>query len=169
MIANVASYPRSLCFSVRVTLELTSSANITPSYRRVPKCSPYGSVCCACAQRPGLPRACHSGELACLALQAVLSAHVACAPRARLRQAFSRTLTSQKTQYFSMGPKLRYPPVHQMSSRLLLGIHSQERKLCSDTTHVRETYYERTTEACSYSTASINCSKTGGTCIGRHQ
>ncbi len=26
-------------------------------YRRVPKCSPHGSVCCACAQRPGLPRA----------------------------------------------------------------------------------------------------------------
>jgi hypothetical protein len=26
-------------------------------YRQVPKCSPYGSVCCACAQRPGLPRA----------------------------------------------------------------------------------------------------------------
>jgi hypothetical protein len=30
-------------------------------YRRVPKFSPYGSVCCACAQRPVLPRACHSG------------------------------------------------------------------------------------------------------------
>ncbi len=24
-------------------------------YHRVPKFSPYGSVCCACAQRPGLP------------------------------------------------------------------------------------------------------------------
>ena len=30
-------------------------------YRRVPTFSPYGSVCCACAQRTGLPRACHSG------------------------------------------------------------------------------------------------------------
>ncbi len=32
-------------------------------YREVPKFSPYGSMCCACAQRPasGLPRACHSG------------------------------------------------------------------------------------------------------------
>ncbi len=29
--------------------------------RRVPKFSTYGSVCSACAQRPGLPRACHSG------------------------------------------------------------------------------------------------------------
>ncbi len=38
-------------------------------YRRVPKFSPYGSVCCACAQRPGFPP----------------------------RQSFSRTLTSQKT------------------------------------------------------------------------
>jgi hypothetical protein len=28
---------------------------------RVPKCWTYGSVCCACAQRPSLPRACHSG------------------------------------------------------------------------------------------------------------
>jgi hypothetical protein len=25
-------------------------------YYRVPKFSPYDSVCCACAQRPGLPR-----------------------------------------------------------------------------------------------------------------
>ncbi len=52
---------------------------------------------CACARRPGLPQACRSGKLACLALQAVLSTHVACAPRLRLRQSFSRTLTSQKT------------------------------------------------------------------------
>ena len=29
--------------------------------KQVRKFSPYGSVCCACAQRPGLPRACHSG------------------------------------------------------------------------------------------------------------
>ncbi len=29
--------------------------------RGVPKFSTYGSVCCACAQRPGLPRARHSG------------------------------------------------------------------------------------------------------------
>jgi hypothetical protein len=36
----------------------------------------------------------------CLALQAVLSAHVAFAPRARLRQAFSRTLRSQKHNIF---------------------------------------------------------------------
>ena len=57
----------------------------------------YSSVCCACAQRPGLPRVCHPGLLACLALQAMLSAHVACTPRARLRQSFSRTLTLQKT------------------------------------------------------------------------
>ena len=28
-------------------------------YRRVPKFWTYGLVCCACAQRPGLPRACH--------------------------------------------------------------------------------------------------------------
>ena len=30
-------------------------------YHRVPKFWTYGSVCCACTQRPGLPRACHSG------------------------------------------------------------------------------------------------------------
>jgi hypothetical protein len=29
--------------------------------RGVPRFWTYGSVCCACAQRPGLPRACHSG------------------------------------------------------------------------------------------------------------
>ncbi len=66
-------------------------------YRGVPKFSPYGSVCCACAQRPGLPRACYSGKLAALTLQAVLSAHVAFASSARLCQSFSRTLRSQKT------------------------------------------------------------------------
>ena len=54
--------------------------------------------------------ACHSSKLACLALQAVLSAHVAFVPRARLRQSYSRTLTSQKHNE-SMGPKLRYPTV----------------------------------------------------------
>jgi hypothetical protein len=80
-------------------------------YRRVHKFSPYGSVCCACAERPDLPRACHFSKLACLALQVVLSAHVALAPRARLRQSSSRTLRSQKHNIFSMGPKLRYPPI----------------------------------------------------------
>jgi hypothetical protein len=56
----------------------------------------YGSVCCACAQRPGLPRTCHPGWLACIALQAVLNTHVTFAPRAQLHQSFSRTLRSQK-------------------------------------------------------------------------
>ncbi len=32
-------------------------------YRRVPKFWTYGSVCCACARRPGLPRACHPYEV----------------------------------------------------------------------------------------------------------
>ena len=58
----------------------------------------------------GLPRACHSGELACLALQIVLSAHVTFAPPARMHQSFSRTLRSQ-THIFPMGPKLRYSAV----------------------------------------------------------
>ena len=57
---------------------------------------------CACARRPGLPRACRSGWLACLALQAVPSAHVACAPRLRLRQAFLRMLWLQNS--FKMLP-----------------------------------------------------------------
>ena len=52
------------------------------AYRRVPEFTPYGSVCCACAERPGLPR-----------------------------QSFSRTLRSQKHNIFSMGPKRRYPAV----------------------------------------------------------
>jgi hypothetical protein len=67
-------------------------------HRGVPTFWTYGSVCCACAQRLGLPRVCHSALLACLALQAVLSApHVACAPHTRLRQSFLRTLRSQTT------------------------------------------------------------------------
>jgi hypothetical protein len=33
----------------------TNPRNST-EYRGIPKFSPYGSVCCACAQRPGLPR-----------------------------------------------------------------------------------------------------------------
>jgi hypothetical protein len=48
-------------------LETTVSSCVGFFYCRVPKFSPYGSVCCACAQRPGLPR-----------------------------QSFSRTLMSQK-------------------------------------------------------------------------
>jgi hypothetical protein len=35
----------------------------------------------------------------------MFSAHVACAPRARLHQAFSRTLRSQKHSIVSIGPK----------------------------------------------------------------
>ena len=42
----------------RLQLEL---GFITPRYRRVPKFWTHDSACCACAQRPGLPRACHSG------------------------------------------------------------------------------------------------------------
>ncbi len=45
----------------------------------------------ACAQRPGLPRGCHSGVLTCLALLG-RGTRVACVPRLRLRQSFSRTL-----------------------------------------------------------------------------
>jgi hypothetical protein len=45
------------------SLSLFGSVALLLSFicRRVPKFPPYGSVCCACAQRPGLPRACHSG------------------------------------------------------------------------------------------------------------
>ncbi len=50
--------------------------------RWVPKNSPYGSVCCACAQRPGLPRASPS----------------------RARGGHKNIVL------FSKGPKLRYPP-----------------------------------------------------------
>ncbi len=34
---------------------------IKDKYTRVPKFWTHGSVCCACAQRPGMPRGCHSG------------------------------------------------------------------------------------------------------------
>ncbi len=54
----------------------------------------YSSVCCAFC----LPsKAWLAMRLACLALQAVLSAHAAFAPRARLFQDFLRTLRSQIT------------------------------------------------------------------------
>ncbi len=66
-------------------------------YRQVPKFWTHGSVCCACAQRPGLPRGGDARERAGRARPAGLSAHLAIAPRARLRQSFSRTLRSQKT------------------------------------------------------------------------
>ena len=45
------------------------------------------SLAHACAKRPGLPLACHSGYLTCLALLG-RGAHVAFAPRERLRQSF---------------------------------------------------------------------------------
>ncbi len=53
------------------------------------------------------PAECHLQRL-----QAGCGAHVACATRLRRRQAFSRTLVSQKQLHFVtfclMGPKLRY-------------------------------------------------------------
>jgi hypothetical protein len=62
------------------------------------------------------------------------SAHVACAPRARLRQSFSRTLRSQNHNIFSMGPKLRYPtvPMRAIASRSLASY------ACNDQTHITQ-------------------------------
>ena len=58
-------------------------------YRWVPMCLP-----CIRAQKPGLPNACHSGKLARLAASRTSRlCPVVFAPRARLRQAFSRTLS----------------------------------------------------------------------------
>ncbi len=69
-------------------------------YRRVPKFSPYGSVCCACAQRPGLPCACHSVRLARLhstrTAAPVLLAHAE---------------VTKIIIFCSMGPKLRHVTV----------------------------------------------------------
>ena len=53
---------------------------------------------CAVHALKGL--ACHARVTPASALQAVLSAHVAFAPRAQLRQSFSRTLRSQKHNIF---------------------------------------------------------------------
>ena len=40
---------------------MTSCYHASCDYCRVPKFSPNGPVCCACASRLGLPRTCHSG------------------------------------------------------------------------------------------------------------
>ncbi len=48
-------------FCIMAVLEVCVRSRLSCVYRQVPKFWTYGSVCCACAQRPGLPRACHSG------------------------------------------------------------------------------------------------------------
>ena len=58
-------------------------------YHGVPKFWTYGSVCCACAQRPGLPR-----------------------------HALMFTLRSQKYITFSTGLKLRYPTAHHVHTQI---------------------------------------------------
>jgi hypothetical protein len=117
-----------------------------------------GSVCCACAQRHGLPRASHSGELACLALQAVLSAHVAFAPRVRMRQSFSRTLTSQKHNIFSMVPKLRCPMVLLL---LLQGVCDDSSGKCSCQYGWTGSACQRLSCATSSTTNTIPCNNAG--------
>ena len=62
-------------------IAITNARMLRLAYRRVPKFEPM--VQCVVHALKGLAR--HS---ACLALQAVLSAHVAFAPSARLRQSF---------------------------------------------------------------------------------
>ena len=47
--------------STQTATTLAGSHSIAHRGVPVPKLWTYGSVCCACAQRPGLPRACHSG------------------------------------------------------------------------------------------------------------
>ncbi len=66
---SLQGYPKGLklgAFHAAAAPVLFAHAAVTVAtqYHRVPKFSPYGSVCCACAQRPGWPRACHSGLLA---------------------------------------------------------------------------------------------------------
>ena len=53
-----------------------------------------------------------------VALQAVLSPHVAFASRARLRQSFSRTLRSQKTKYFLQWVQTLGTPRYMASTRI---------------------------------------------------
>ena len=76
-----------MCHNIEATHKRTVSlcyksgcALIKPQTKchRVPKFSPYGSVCCACAQRPGLPR-----------------------------QSVSRTLRPENTKYFFNGSKTK--------------------------------------------------------------
>ena len=47
--------------SIEEDLITNTSGMFRLRHHRIRTFSPYGSVCCACAQRPGLPRACHSG------------------------------------------------------------------------------------------------------------
>jgi hypothetical protein len=78
-------------------------------YRGVPKFWTYGSlaVCCACAQRPGFscrarvtPVSSPASHCQCKQCVALTSPSPF-APRARLRQSFSRTQRSQKHNFFN--------------------------------------------------------------------
>jgi hypothetical protein len=92
-------------------------------YRRVPKFWTKGSVRCACAQRPGLPHAWSEGYMSaehCLQCEAGELAGVTCA---RLRQAFSRTLRSQKHNIFQWAQHLgtpRYGLTHHETQHVLV-------------------------------------------------
>ncbi len=75
--------------AARVSLQLSQKSNIGAvgyrSFHPMAQCVVHALEGLACRAR--------------VTLQAVLSAHVAFAPRARLHQSFSRTLRSQKTKY----------------------------------------------------------------------
>ena len=96
--------------------ETCDCCTIVVCYCRAPKFSPYGSVCCACAHKPDLPRACHSGYFFRLTLQTSLSAMVAVAQCMRLHQAFSHTqrLVTINMMFSPMGQSLWFPTVAVM-------------------------------------------------------
>ena len=93
---------------------------ISSMYHRVPLFTLWLSVLCMHSE--AWFAGCVSLRLARLPRQAVLSAHVAFAPHARLRQAFSHMLRSQ-IAYFLMCAKLRYPGGMCCYRRVLLDIH----------------------------------------------
>ena len=57
-----------ICNIIAMRMSCVNDQRVTCVTTGYPKFSPYGSVCCACTQRSGLPRACHSGKLARFAL-----------------------------------------------------------------------------------------------------
>ena len=87
---------------------------------------------CTCVHsKAWLAHACYFGEFACPALQAVLSAHVACAPRAcTVPGLFAHAWGHKQHNCFPMDPKLRYLgclSVHPMSQCV---VHALEGLAC---------------------------------------
>jgi hypothetical protein len=73
--------------------------------------SPYGSVCCACAQRPGLPRVSLWQARPPRTASSAQRSRRLCSTRAAALVLLAHAEVTKNTIFFSMGPKRWVPAV----------------------------------------------------------